>query len=80
MRTIVTLLTILLLMPVYAQRSEKQGWQVKNYKEYKEAKELLGRLNVNDIYLTYIRRYDVEFLFHNSIYWTLPLPLRKGGE
>lgn len=33
MRTIVTLLTILLLMPVYAQRSEKQGWQVKNYKE-----------------------------------------------
>lgn len=38
--------------------------KVKNYKEYKEAKELLGRLNVNDIYLTYIRRYDVEFLLN----------------
>lgn len=34
--------------------------KVKNYKEYKEAKELLG--NINDIYLTYIRAYDVEFL------------------
>lgn len=34
--------------------------KVKNYKEYKEAKELLG--NVNDIYLSFIRYYDVEFL------------------
>lgn len=36
--------------------------EVKNYKEYKEAKELLGKVNLNDIYLSYIRRYDVEFL------------------
>ncbi|MGV3076435.1 hypothetical protein ACEE21_15255 [Clostridium baratii] len=34
--------------------------KVKNYKEYKEAKGLLSR--VNDIYLSYIRYYDVEFL------------------
>lgn len=34
--------------------------KVKNYKEYKEVKGLLGR--VNDIYLSYIRYYDVEYL------------------
>lgn len=34
--------------------------KVKNYKEYKEVKELLD--NVNDIYLSYIKSYDVEFL------------------
>lgn len=34
--------------------------KVKNYKEYKEAKKLLGM--VNDIYLTSIRPYDVEYL------------------
>lgn len=34
--------------------------KVKDYKEYKEAKELLG--NVNDIYLSFIRFYDTEFL------------------
>lgn len=33
MRTIVTLLMLLLFVPFYAQRSEKQGWEVKNYNE-----------------------------------------------
>lgn len=34
--------------------------KVKNYKEFKEAKEMLKK--VNDIYLSFIRYYDVEFL------------------
>lgn len=34
--------------------------KVKNYKEYKEAKQLLG--NINDIYLSSIRFFDVEYL------------------
>lgn len=34
--------------------------KVKNYKEFKEAKSLLG--NINDIYLSSIRFYDVEYL------------------
>lgn len=34
--------------------------KVKNYKEYKEVKSLLDR--VNDIYLSFIRYYDVEYL------------------
>lgn len=33
MRTTVTLLMLLLFVPFYAQRSEKQGWIVKNYNE-----------------------------------------------
>lgn len=37
--------------------------KVKNYREYKEAKSLL--LKVNDIYLSYIRSYDVEFLLRD---------------
>ena len=34
--------------------------KVKNYKEFKEAKEMIDR--VNDIYLSFIRYYDVEYL------------------
>lgn len=37
--------------------------KVKNYREYKEAKELLNK--VNDIYLSFIRFYDVEFLLRD---------------
>lgn len=37
--------------------------KVKNYKEYKEVKELLS--NINDIYLSFIRYYDIEFLLQD---------------
>jgi len=41
--------------------------KVKNYKEFKEAKELLSPVSdvVNDIYLSFIRFYDVEFLLRD---------------
>lgn len=38
--------------------------KVKNYKEFKEAKGLLDK--VNDLYLSYIRYYDVEYLLQDT--------------
>jgi len=46
--------------------------KVKNYREYKEVKSLLPK--VNDIYLSYIRSYDVDFLLRD---YSIPPVLMK---